>query len=131
MSLVEESTIKKGWLEFDFSKLRFQVEKPFFIVFEQILDRDDRRVIAEGYQKLIQEHPKDVMTDTIYVEGNKRIVKKLTGRGMDLPDVFVGIASASKNYVSCIRETSIGEWKRVRGILTATVILSNQPLTKP
>lgn len=130
-SMVEESAIKKGWLEFDFSVLRFQVEKPFFVTFEQILDKNDRSVIAEGYQKLIQEHPKDVITDTIFVEGSKHIVKKLAGRGMNLPGVFVGIASASKNYVSCTRETSLGEWKKVRGILTATVTLSNQPLTMP
>lgn len=56
-SVIVESTIRKGWLEFDLSPLNYQVSKPFFLTFEQILDLKDRTTIAQGYRDFISEHP--------------------------------------------------------------------------
>ena len=128
-SIIVESTIRKGWLEFDLSHLNFQVSKPFFLTFEQILDLKDRTLIADGYRKFIREYPEKVKFDTIEIDGKKEVRKIIKGSGLDLPGTFIAIAvskTASDYYTSFVRETSFGEWKKVRGIVTATVSLSNQ-----
>ena len=128
-SIVVESTIRKGWLEFDLSHLNYQVSKPFFLTFEQILDLKDRTIIAEGYRDFISEHPEKIKFDTVEINGKKEVRKIIKGSGLDLPGTFIAIAiskSASDYYSSFVRETSFGEWKKVRGIVTATVSLSNQ-----
>jgi hypothetical protein len=74
-SVVVESAIKKGWLEFDLSHLNFQVSQPFFLTFEQILDLKDRTLIAEGYRNFISENPEKVKFDTVEVDGKKDVRK--------------------------------------------------------
>ncbi len=131
-SIIVESTIGKGWLEFDLSHLNYQVSKPFFLTFEQILDLKDRTRIAEGYRNFINAHPEQVKFDTVEIDGKKEVRTIIKGSGLDLPGTFVAIAiskSASEYYSSFVRETSFGEWKKVRGIVTATVSLSNQIIT--
>lgn len=128
-SIIVESSIRKGWLDFDLSHLNYQVSKPFFITFEQILDLKDRTSIADGYRHFIREHPEKIKFDTIEIDGNKEVRKIIKGSGFDLPGTFIAIAiskSASDYYSSFVRETSFGEWKKVRGIVAATVLLSNQ-----
>jgi CubicO group peptidase (beta-lactamase class C family) len=128
-SIIVESTMRNGWLEFDLSHLNFQVSNPFFVTFEQILDLQDRTLIADGYKNLISKHPEKVKFDTVEIDGKKEVRKILKGIGMDLPGTFIAIAvskTASDYYTSYVRETSFGEWKKVRGIVTATVSLSNQ-----
>jgi CubicO group peptidase (beta-lactamase class C family) len=128
-SIVVESTIRKGWLEFDLSHLYFQVSKQFFLTFEQILDLKDRTSIADGYRDFISEYPEKIKFDTVEIEGKKEVRKIIKGSGLDLPGTFIAIAvskTASDYYTSFVRETSLGEWVKVRGIVTATVSLSNQ-----
>jgi len=128
-SVIVESTIRKGWLEFDLSNFNFQVSKPFFITFEQIFDLKDRTRIADGYRDFIAQHPDKIKYDTIEIDGKKEVRKIIKGSGLDLPGTFIAIAvskTASEYYSSYVRETSLGEWKKVRGIVTATVSLSNQ-----
>ncbi len=128
-SIIVESTIRKGWLEFDLSRLDFQVSNQFFLTFEQILDLQDRTLIADGYRNFIREHPEKIKFDTVEVEGKKEVREIIKGSGMDLPGTFIAIAvskTASDYYTSFVRETSFGEWRKVRGIVTATVSLSNQ-----
>src|SRR6188768_1091625 len=128
-SIIVESTIRKGWLEFDLSHLDLQVSKPFFLTFEQILDLKDRTLIADGYRNFILEYPEKVKFDSVEIDGKKEVRKIIKGSGLDLPGTFIAIAvskTASDYYTSFVRETSFGEWKKVRGIVTATVSLSNQ-----
>lgn len=128
-SIIVESTIRKGWLEFDLSNLNYQVSKPFFLTFEQILDLRERTLIADGYRDFISKYPEKVKFDTVEIDGKKEVRKIMKGSGLDLPGVFISIAvskTASDYYSSYVRETSLGEWKKVRGIVTATVSLSNQ-----
>lgn len=128
-SIIVESTKRNGWLEFDLSHLNFQIYQPFFVTFEQILDLNDRTAIADGYRKFIEENPKKLKIDTVLFEGKKEVRQILTGNGIDLPGTFIAInsdKSAPDVYTCYVRETSLGEWKKVRGIVTATVLLSNQ-----
>lgn len=133
-SIVAESTMRNGWLDFDLSQLNLVVSKPFFITVEQILTKADRITIADGYRDFIQKNPTKIENDTVVRDGKKEVRQILKGSAMDLPGVFVGIAVsqfAKENYACYVRETSFGEWKKVRGILTATVTLSNHaPVSK-
>lgn len=88
-SIIVESTIRKGWLEFDLSHLDFQVSKPFFLTFEQILDLKDRTLIADGYKNFISEYPEKVKFDTVEIDGKKEVRKIIKGSGLDLPGTFI------------------------------------------
>ncbi|WP_185731324.1 serine hydrolase [Larkinella rosea] len=132
-SMIVESTMKNGWLAFDLSALRYPVSGPFFVTFEQITDLKDRTDIADGYRKYMQEHPERLKIDTVEFEGKKAVRQMLRG-GIDLPGTFIGIASsqaAADQFTSYVRETSFGEWKKVRGIVSATVTVSSQPNPAP
>ena len=128
-SVVVEASMKNGWLEFDLSSFKFIVSKPFFIAFERILTQSDRAAIAKGYQEFKRDYPDDIKIDTILFEG-KKIVREVFRRGgIDLPGTFIGIAtsdSARQQHTCYTRKTSFDKWEKVRGILSATVILSNQ-----
>lgn len=127
-SIVIESSMRSGWLEFDLSGLNYQVTSPFFITFEQITDLADRTLVADGFRQLMGKHPEWLKTDTVMVEGNQEIRSTLVRGGLDLPGTFICIGGSPKRYSSYVRETSFAEWIKVNGILTATVTLSNQPL---
>ncbi len=131
-SVVVESTMRNGWLTFDLSEFQYLIQKPFFIAFEQILTKTDRDRVAKGYQDFIKKHPDRLRVDTVVFEGKKQVRQRLGMSGIDLPGTFIGIApgeSASKLYSCFTRNTSFDKWEKVRGILAATVTVSNQPPT--
>jgi hypothetical protein len=128
-SIVVESSMKNGWLEFDLSQLNIIVSRPFFITFEQILTKSDRTAITDAYREFVNKNPNRVKHDTTVWNGKKEVRHTLSKNALDLPGVFVALATSqyAKEHFNCyVRETSFGEWKRVQGILTATVTLSNQ-----
>ncbi len=130
-SIVVESTMKNGWLTFDFSGLQFLVTKPFFVAFERILTKKDRESVARGFQEFMKKHPNRLKIDTVIVDGKKQVNKRLGLIGIDLPGTFLGIAtseSAKKIYSCYTRQSSFDKWEKVRGILAATVAVSNQPI---
>jgi hypothetical protein len=131
-SIVVESSLKNGWLDFDLSKLYFSVSGPFFVTFEQLLDLEDRTVIALGYRRIIRMHPDWLKTETVIFDGKKETTQKLIMGGIDLPGTFIG-ASYSKSVIekySCfIRETSLGGWTKVPLIIAATVTVCGQAAT--
>ncbi len=129
-SIVIQSSMKNGWLTFDLADLNMEIDKSFFITFEQILDVEDRTLIANDYRKFLTEHPNKVQFDTVEVDGRKEVRKLLKGGGIDLSGTFIGIAiskAVGEKYISYVKETSFGDWKKVRGIVAATVTLSNYP----
>lgn len=128
-STIVASSMRKGWLEFDLSTLNIEIDKPFFLTFEQLLDVTDRTLIKNDYDKFRSEHPNRVKFDTVEVDGRKEVRETFIG-GIDLAGTFIGInnsKSARAKYTSYVRETSFGEWKKVYGIVSATVTLSNYP----
>jgi hypothetical protein len=115
-SIVLESEIRNGWLEFDLSQLNFIVQDPFFLGFERLLTKADREFIATSFKKFINENP-----------------KKLKG-AIDLPGTIIADSNtpeARKKFVCYSRNTSFDLWKQSMRILTATVTLSNQPTSYP
>jgi hypothetical protein len=132
-SIVVESSMKNGWVIFDFSELQFLITKPFFVAFERILTKKDRELVASGFQEFMRKHPNRLKVDTVIFEGKKQVRQRLGLSGIDLPDTFIGIAgneSAKKTYKCYTRKSSFDKWEKVRGILAATVTVSNQPPKK-
>lgn len=128
-SVVVESSMRNGWLEFNLSPFKILGSKPFFIAFERILTETDRIDIANGYREFKRNNPDKVKVDTVLFEGKKVVREILKGGGIDLPGTFIGIAtseSARQQHICYTRKTSFDKWEKVRGILTATVILTNQ-----
>ena len=127
-SIVVESSMRKGWLEFDLSHLNMEVHKTFFIIFEQLLDISDRATIADDYRRFEMRYPDKIKFDTIEIDGRKELRKKITGsHKLDLAGTYVAIWSSSeatKQFTSHVKETSLGKWKKVAGIVAATVTLS-------
>lgn len=126
-SIVEESTMRKGWLDFDLSHLTYSITEPFFITFEQLLDLNDRKAIADGYREFITKYPERLIIDSVEFEGKKQVRMRFSKGGLDLPGTFISIAPNKAEEFSCyVRETSFGDWTKVGGIVTATATLSNQ-----
>lgn len=126
-SLIVESKLRSGWLEFDLSSQALVVTKPFFITFEQLTTREDRTAIVNGYHRFMKVHPSLVRYDTVMFEGKKQVVQVFKRKGIDLPGTYISIAPLWQKFSCYVRETSLGEWKKVRGIVTATATLSTRP----
>ena len=128
-NMIVESTMRNGLLVFDLSPLKFVVTQPFFITFEQLTTKDDRIAIANGYRSFMKDHPDRVKYDTVLFEGKKVARLVFKKGGIDLPGTFIGVSPSWEEFTSYELETSFGEWKKVRGIPTATVTLSDQMIT--
>ena len=128
-SIIEESSMQIGWLDFDLSKLNIRVTGPFFITFEQLIDSKHRTSIAMGFRDILRSHPEWFRSDSIYFDGKKQYSIKLERGGIELPGTFIG-ASYSKTEIdkySCyVRKTSLGEWYKIPAIMAATVTLTGQ-----
>jgi len=126
-NIIVKSGIISGWIDFDLSKLNFQITGPFFVTFEQLIDIKDRAKIASGFRKIMRDHPEWLVTEVINFEGETMLNQVLTKDEIDLPGTFIG-TSGSKPVIeknTCfVRETSLGEWHKFPKILTATVSVS-------
>jgi len=128
-SIIEESSMQSGWLDFDLSKLNFRVTGPFFITFEQLLDSKHRTSIAMGFRDILRSHPEWFRSDSIYFDGKKQYSIKLERGGIELPGTFIGASYAKSEidkYSCYVRKTSLGEWYRIPAIMAAIVTLSGQ-----
>ena len=134
-SIIVESTIRSGWLDFDLSKLYFKATGPFFLTFEQLIDKNDRAAIALGFKDIIREHPDWLQIDTVYFGGKKEVTQKLIKGGIDLPGTFIGTTNSNSalNKYSCfIRQTSLGDWTKIPMVIAATVSVTGHvsPVTQ-
>lgn len=127
-SLVQESDMRNGWMSFDLSDQEILIEKPFFVVFEPIISKQDKANIAQGYENYIERYPNKLVADTVMIDGEEKITFDLKG-GIDLPGTFVAMTTTPKaleKYKSYSRESSFAEWERQAEIITARVTLTNQ-----
>jgi hypothetical protein len=128
-SIIEESSMQLGWLDFDLSKLNFRVTGPFFVTFEQLLDSKHRTSIAMGFRDILRSHPEWFRSDSISFDGKKQYSIKLERGGIELPGTFIGASYAKSEidkYSCYVRKTSLGEWYKIPAIMAATVTLSGQ-----
>ena len=125
--LIEESSIKKGWLDFSIPA-SLQIEQDaFYLVFEWILTRKERVMIDELYAEYYELYPDKVRYDTILIDGEE-IVSRIIPRAIS--GTYLGVTSTKgdrSKYVCYERGNSFGEWKRSSDILSARIEFTNYP----
>jgi hypothetical protein len=117
-SIVVESSMKNGWVIFDFSEPQFLVTKPFFVAFERILTKKDRELVASGFQEFMRKHPNRLKVDTMIFEGKRQVRQRLGLSGIDLPGTFIGIAgneSAKKSTNATLERAALIHGKKCEG----------------
>jgi hypothetical protein len=127
-NVVLTSTIKSGWLTFDLSSYNIRIEKPtFFLVFEWILEDKDRLALLDEYKQYQKLNPEKVTVDTMIVRGEKvpyhNWYNFVAGTSFGVSPIQFSL----DNYQCYYRNNSFGEWKRAATILTARILVSNQP----
>ena len=125
--LIEVSTIKKGWLDFEINQNCLIKDDAFFVVFEWIMDQEDREYVTRKYEEFIQEFPERVSYDTVMVDNEKVSIPKVS---TVVAGTVFGVTTSRKDlekYTCFYRNNSYGEWKRSSGILSARVTLANYP----
>lgn len=120
-SIILESDIKKGWLDFDLSQYNIQVTGPFFLAFEWIMEEEERDDLKQIYREFEQLHPERVVMDSTLVDGEMipalHYIHFLPGTAFG-----VSLLPFSLEHYTCFsRYNSLGEWQRAAYILTARV----------
>ena len=123
-SIIVESSVKGGWIDFDLTNQYFEARGPFFVTFEQLIDKDDRATVAKGFRDIVSLHPNWIRRDTLKFNGVKQVVQKFTKDDLEIPGTFIGATNSKSdlNKYSCfIRQTSLGEWVKVPIVIAATI----------
>lgn len=124
-SIILESEIKKGWLDFDLSQYNIRVEGPFYLAFEWIMEKSERNESKEIYRNFEQQYPERVVMDSTLVDG--KMIPALHYIHF-LPGTAFGVSLlpfSLENYTCYSRYNSLGQWSRAAYILTARVSVRN------
>lgn len=125
-SVVIRSAIHNGWLNVDLSPYKIMVKRDFYIVFEWILDANDRHYLYTQYQDYIKKYPNRITIDYSLIDSkrvpfvNFKSVNWGTSFGIDVSP------GALKQEVCYLRWNSFGTWIRSPTILTAGVTVSTR-----
>ncbi len=130
-SIVVNSRIKSGWLTFDLSAFNIKIDRQsFFLAFEWILEDKDRLALLDQYKRYKKLNPEKVTLDTMVVRGEKVLYYNwynfIAGTSFGVSPIKFSL----DNYQCYYRNNSFGEWKRAATILTARLLVSNQPSLK-
>jgi hypothetical protein len=124
-SIILESDIKKGWIDFDLSQYNIRVDGPFFLAFEWILEEEERNDLKQIYREFEQLHPERVVMDSTLVDG--KMIPALHYVHF-LPGTAFGVSLlpfSLEHYTCYSRYNSLGQWNRAAYILTARVSVRN------
>ena len=125
-SVVTTSRMKKGWLEIDLLKHYIMIDGPFYLCFEWILDKKDRRYLHHQYSSWLERHPELVSVDYSEVDGDR--IPYVNYNAYFWAGTSLGMAVSPKyleNYTCYYRYSSFSKWMRSASILAATITLSN------
>jgi hypothetical protein len=127
-SVITRSEIDSGILKIDLSKYNIEINGDFFLVFEWILDKNDRRFLFQQFEGYRKQNPDKVSVDYSYIDGKKFHYLNYLGNFYAGPSFGISVSKKSVNNNVCYyRLNSFGEWKRSPSILTADIILSDTP----
>ncbi|HLF33629.1 MAG TPA: hypothetical protein VI583_05305, partial [Cyclobacteriaceae bacterium] len=127
-SVITRSEIDSGLLKIDLSKYNIEIHGDFFLVFEWILDKNDRRFLFQQFEGFRKQNPDKVSVDYSYIDGKKFHYLNYLGNLYAGPSFGISVSRKSVNNNVCYyRLNSFGEWKRSPSILTADIILSDAP----
>jgi hypothetical protein len=129
-SIVLTSDIKSGWLTFDLSTYGIAIqETAFYLVFEWILDDEDRFAIFNKLADYASLNPEKLIRDTVIIEGEKVSTTQFSSFA-PIPIIAFGDTRTKPdllNFKCYSRSNSFGKWERSSGILSAKLLVSNQP----
>lgn len=123
--IIEYSRIRKGWLTFELPRAYHLEEEVFYVVFEWILEKKDRKYIADTYETYVREHPDRVTYDTLMIEGKEVVDIQI---GKILAGTLFGTTNSKsdlKNHPTYYRNNSFGSWVRSGSALSARVEIGN------
>lgn len=130
-SIVVTSDINRGWITFDLSSYDITIkDESFFLVFEWILEDEDRLKMFNTWAEYGKLYPNKIIKDTMVIDG-KKIPNYHFSSTDPIPVIAFGdtrTKSDLKNYKCYSRGNSFGEWKRATGIISAKILMSNKPI---
>ncbi|HYC84940.1 MAG TPA: serine hydrolase [Chryseosolibacter sp.] len=124
--VIVTSSIKRGWLDFDLTPYAVQVDRPFFLVYEWIMEDYERLDLLGLYSEYRRNNPDKVRTDSTIVRGEKigfRNYYQFT------PGTHFGVSAVPfslKHYRSYYRLNSFGQWHVAPVVLTTRITVTNQ-----
>jgi hypothetical protein len=125
-SVLIGSSIKDSWLDFDLSPYAIQVDKPFFIAFELLLNQAERKSIAAKYRKFERQHRDRFHVDTTFSNGQKVIVPQYINFSNGVTYSVSTSHPSQTHFQSYSRLSSLDIWKRNPYVLSAKVKLVTQ-----
>ena len=125
-NIIETSGMKKGWMKFDLQKYNIRINRPsFFLVFEWLLEDEDRLLLLEQYKEFRRQFPRKVTVDTLMVDGEKITFNSWHGFRAGTSFGSSSLKFSLDHYKTYYRNNSYGKWKRSSFILTARVTVFN------
>lgn len=123
--IIITSSIKKGWFDIDLTHFGLQIDKPFFLAIEWIMEDQDRLSLLNQYAVYKRENPDKVYSDSTIVAGKKVGYWNYVDF---TPGTHLGVSPlpfSLQHYTCYYRTNSFGEWKRAPVILTARLSVSS------
>jgi hypothetical protein len=125
-NIIESSGLKRGWLKFDLEKYNIRIANPsFFLVFEWLLEDEDRMLLLGQYNEYRRQFPRNVTVDTVRVDGETITFNSWHGFRAGTSFGSSSLKFSHDHYESYYRNNSYGKWKRSSFILAARVVVAN------
>ncbi|HLT73671.1 MAG TPA: carboxypeptidase-like regulatory domain-containing protein [Ohtaekwangia sp.] len=125
-SIVIKSELRRGWVTFDLSKYNIRIDdQAFYLVFEWLIDDDDRRLLMEMYREFERQFPKKVTTDTVMVEGEKITFSSYHGYRAGTSFASSSQRDVIDQFKCYYRNNSHGQWRRSSSVIAANVVVVN------
>lgn len=125
-SIIKTSNLKNGWLTFDLVEHNIVVNGPFYLTFEWIVEKKDRRFLHHQFVDWQKKHPDLVTTEYSVVDGEKIPFTNYNAHFWSGTSFGISVSPEDLDLYKCFyRYSSFGSWNRSSSILTATVVISN------
>jgi hypothetical protein len=125
-NIIVTSSMKKGWLKFDLEKYNIRIgRRSFFLVFEWLLEDEDRMLLLGQYNEYRRQFPRNVTVDTIRVDGETITFNSWHGFRAGTSFGSSSLKASHDHFKSYYRNNSYGRWKRSSFILAARVVVAN------
>jgi CubicO group peptidase (beta-lactamase class C family) len=132
-SIVIQSNIKRGWLDFDLTKYSYRIpQDSFFLMLEWIIEDEDRIEMFMTTKKYEEQNPDRIKRDSVSVDG-ETIATKTISSYAPIPVIAFGTTKTKsdlRKHKCYLRDNSFAEWRRSASIVSAKVLMSNVPLKK-
>ncbi len=126
-SIVIQSSIQRGWLDFDLTQYSYRIpQDSFFLMLEWIIEDKDRIEMYMTTKKYEEENPDRIKKDSISIDGESIAIKEFSSYA-PIPIIAFGTTKTKsdlRKYKCYSRSSSFAEWKRTASIISAKVLMS-------